>query len=60
MGTDMAPHATSQTAVERYLEWFKQNKPDQYKWTKENEYIQRRYSYKQALENMREGKKAWE
>ena len=59
MGTDMAPHATSQTAVERYIEWFKENKPEQYAWTKENEYIQRRYTYKHAAENMAQGLAAW-
>lgn len=59
MGTDMAPHATSQTAVERFLNWFKETFPFQYEWTKENEFIQRKYTYRQAGENMAKGVRAW-
>ena len=60
MGNDMAPHSMNQKAVERFIEWFKLNKPEQYKWTTENEFMQRRYTYKEAVENMRAGREAWE
>jgi 5-methylcytosine-specific restriction endonuclease McrA len=59
MGNDMAPHATNQVAVERFIEWFKENKPAQHSWTKEHERDQRKFSYEQALENLKEGRLAW-
>lgn len=60
MGTDMAPHATSQLAVERFCQWFKETHPARHKWITENEHIQRRYTYKDAAENMTAGRLAWE
>ncbi len=60
MGNDMAPHSSNQLAVGRFIEWFKLSKPEQYAWTVENEHIQRKYSYRQAVENLKAGRKAWE
>jgi hypothetical protein len=60
MGNDLAPHSTNQLAVERFLEWFKDTKPEQHEWITENERIERRYSYKQAVENLKAGRNAWE
>ena len=60
MGNDLAPHATNQLAVERFIKWFKKNKPAQHAWIKEHERDQRKYSYLQAVENMQEGRVAWD
>ena len=60
MGNELAPHASNQMAVERFIEWFKENKPEQHAWIEENERIERRYTYKDAVENMKAGRKAWE
>jgi len=60
MGNDLAPHATNQLAVERFVKWFNETHPGRHAWLIENEYIQRRYSYKQACENMTNGLNAWE
>lgn len=59
MGNDMAPHSTNQKAVERFIEWFKETKPEQYEWITENEYIKRKYTYQQACENLANGREAW-
>lgn len=60
MGNDMAPHASNQLAVERFIEWFKVNRAEQHKWLVGNERIQRRFTYKQAIENMTDGREAWD
>ena len=60
MGNDICAHGKNPLAVDRYFEWFKTKKPEQYAWIKENEHISRKYSYKQALENLRAGREAWE
>jgi len=60
MGNDMAPHSTNQLAVERFVDWFKDNQYDQYKWIKEHERDQRKYNYKQAVENLQNGRVAWD
>jgi hypothetical protein len=60
MGNDMAPHSTNQLAVERFLNWFKENHPERHAWIVENEHIERRFTYKQAAENMTAGREAWE
>ena len=59
-GNDLAPHSKNQIAVERFLDWFRFTKPDQWKWTRANERLQRKYSYKQAVENLKAGRDAWE
>ena len=59
-GNDVCPHSSNPMAVDRYFEWFKSNRKEQYQWLKENERIQRKYSYKQAWENLKEGREAWE
>ena len=59
-GTDMAAHSTSHLVVERFHKWFRKNKPAQYAWIKEHERDQRKYSYLQAVENMQEGRVAWD
>ena len=58
-GMEMAPHSTNHMAVSRFHDWFKENKPDQYVWIEMHEHIQRKYSYKSAWENMKEGREAW-
>lgn len=60
MGNELAAHSSNQMAVDRFITWFKQNKPLQHKWCQINERLQRKYSYKQALENLKAGKDAWE
>jgi hypothetical protein len=46
-------------AVDRYFEWFAKHDTSQYWWIKNNEKIVRKYNYKQAWENMKEGREAW-
>jgi hypothetical protein len=60
MGNELAPHSKNQIAVERFLDWFRFTKPEQWKWTRANERLQRKYSYKQAVENLKAGRDAWE
>jgi hypothetical protein len=60
MGNDLAPHASNQLAVERFVEWFKTTHPERHKWIVENERVERRYTYKDAVENLKAGRKAWE
>ncbi len=57
---DIAPHSSNPMAVDRYFTWFRNFKTDQYRWLKLNERIVRKYSYKQAWENLLAGKDAWE
>jgi len=59
MSNSMAPHSTNQLAVERFIEWFKENHPSRYKWITENERVERRYTFKGAVENLKAGKEAW-
>jgi len=58
-GNKLCAHSKNIFAVESYLQWFEWTRPQQYKYCKENQYIQRKYSYKQALENMQNMKEAW-
>jgi len=58
-GMDMAPHSPSQVVVERFIDWFKENRPEQWQWTRDHEHDQRKYSYKQAVDNMKKGLEAW-
>lgn len=60
MGNDLAPHSTNQCAVERFIDWFKNTHHERHAWIVENERIERRYSYKQAVENLKNGLEAWE
>jgi len=60
LGNDMAPHSTNSLAVNRFFEWFKKTHPARHKWIVKNERIQRKYSYRQAVENLKAGKMAWE
>ena len=60
MGNELAPHSVNQLAVERFVEWFKLTFTKRHAWIVENEYITRRYTYKQAAENMAAGRKAWD
>ncbi len=60
MGNDMAPHSTNQLAVERFIEWFKKTHPDRHQWIVENERIERRYTFRDAVENLKAGRDAWE
>jgi hypothetical protein len=57
---DIAPHSSNPMAVDRYFGWLSSHYLSKYNWLKENEHIQRKYSYKQAWENLKEGKEAWE
>ena len=57
---EMAPHSTNQLAVERFIEWFRLACPEQHSWLAENERIERRYTFKQAVENLKCGREAWE
>ncbi len=58
-GNDLCAHSTNVFAVEKYVGWLKETHPANYKWIKENERIVRKYTYKRAWENLREGKEAW-
>jgi hypothetical protein len=57
---DMAPHSSNQMAVERFISWFKENCPRRHEYTQKNERINRKYTYKQAVENLKAGRDAWE
>lgn len=57
---DLSAHSTNVMAVDRYLEWFKSHNKKQYEYLKENEHIVRKYSYRQAAENLKDGRLAWE
>ena len=57
---EIAPHSTSVFAVGAYRDWFRENRPEQYKWLEENKYIERKYNYRDALENLKNGREAWE
>ena len=57
---EMAPHSTNTLAVERFIKWFKKTKKHQYAWIKEHERDQRKYNYKQAVENLQNGRVAWD
>ena len=59
MGNDICPHSSNPMAVDRYFEWFAKHDTSQYWWIKNNEKIVRKYNYKQAWENMKEGREAW-
>jgi len=59
MGNDICPHSSNPMAVDRYFEWFKGRNFSQFMWLKMSEKIQRKYSYRQALENLKEGREAW-
>jgi len=59
-GNEMAPHSVNSLAVERFLEWFRTTHPERHAWIVENERIERRYTFKQAYENMVNGRDAWE
>ncbi len=57
---EMAPHSSNPLAVARFMKWFEETHPSRHKWIIENERIFRKYSYRQALENLKEGRVAWE
>ena len=60
MGNDICPHSSNPMAVKRYFEWMLDNDSMKYQWLIKNEKTQRKYSYKQALENLLVGREAWE
>ena len=60
MGNDICAHGSNPMAVDRYFDWFSGRRRGQYEWLVDNERIQRKYSYKQALENLLVGREAWE
>ena len=60
MGNDICPHSSNPMAVKRYFEWMLDNDSMKYQWLIKNEKIQRKYSYKQAHENLLVGREAWE
>jgi hypothetical protein len=60
MGNDICAHSSNPFAVDRYFAWFRNFKTEQYRWLKLNERIQRKYSYKDAWENLLAGREAWE
>lgn len=59
MGNTMAPHSVNSLAVERFLIWFRKAHPERHAWIVANERIERRYTFKQACENMENGREAW-
>jgi len=60
MGNDICPHSSNPMAVKRYFEWMLDNDSMKYQWLIKNEKIQRKYSYKDAWENLLAGREAWE
>lgn len=50
----------NQLAQERFTTWFRETFPERHAWVVENERIQRRYTHKDAIENMKAGREAWE
>ena len=57
---ELAPHSTNTLAVARFIDWMRENKRGQMEWCAANERIQRKYTFKDAVENMKEGRKAWD
>jgi hypothetical protein len=60
MGNDICPHSSNPMAVDRYFEWLQKHDGAKYEWLKENEHIERKYNYRDALENLQNGREAWE
>ena len=60
MGNDICPHSSNAMAVNRYFNWMLDNDSMKYQWLIKNEKTQRKYSYKQAHENLLAGREAWE
>ena len=56
----IAAHSTNPTAVKRFNDWFQKNHPERYKWIEENRYIERRFTYQEAVKNLLAGREAWE
>ena len=50
MGNEMAAHSTSMLVVDRFNEWMKQNKPEQWAWAKEHQYDTGKMRWKQMYE----------
>lgn len=59
MGNDLCAHSTNSLAVNRFMKWFEENHLARYDWIVKNERIVRRYTYKQAVENLVNGMEAW-
>ena len=58
-GNDIAPHSSNPMAVNRYFDWLNKENPAQYDWLMANEKIERKYNYRDALENLKAGREAW-
>lgn len=59
-GAVIGAHSTSSRDQERFIDWFKATHPDRHQWIVENERIERRYTFKDAVENLKAGRNAWE
>jgi len=56
----MAAHSKNSFAVERFTDWMKINKFDQYKWGREHEWDKKNYKWKQVYEQMKKEQKGGE
>ncbi len=59
MGNDICPHSSNPMAVDRYFVWFIREHKEQYHWLLGHEHIERKYNYRDALENLKAGMDAW-
>ena len=59
MGNDICAHSSNPMAVDRYFDWLRLNDYHKYHWIKMYEKEQRKYSYKDAVENLLVGREAW-
>ena len=59
MSNDLAAHSTNAFAVREYVNWFEKNRPEQYRWLMDNKNIVRKFTFKQAFENLKQGREAW-
>ena len=46
----MAPHSSNQFAVERFCQWMKENRAEQYAWCKAHEYDKMKHNWKEIYE----------
>ena len=43
-----------------YANWFEKNHPEQYQWLMDNKNMVRKFTFKQAFENLKQGREAHE
>ena len=51
---ELAPRSTNALAVTAFVEWVKENRPDQYEFWQKNQHVTGIPNYKEAYEHLRE------